>query len=276
MSGSKASSKGRQSAKPQARQGGQSSGRRSGQTGQQAARGATATGSPNGAGGARNGAGGARNGSRGGQGASRNGASGASATRTGSKRGVALAGADARSARNASAAPVKAGPAAPRTGWRRFLPTPRSMGWLPFTTFVLSVIGLADAGYQVYTHFSNTGLLGCSAKADSCVLVQSSQYAWIFGIPVAVYGAAFFAFMVAICSPWGWRLTQPLVRYARLAAVVIGMIFVLYLIYREVISLGQICEYCTSVHVITFLLFGLIVYEASAPGTAIPPAGTRS
>jgi uncharacterized membrane protein len=142
------------------------------------------------------------------------------------------------------------------------------MGWLPFVTFVLSVIGLADAGYQVYTHFTGTGLLGCSAKADACVLVQNSQYAWIFHIPVAVYGVVFFVFMVAICSPWGWRLPQPLVRYARLAAVVVAMIAVLYLIYREVVSLGQICPYCTSVHIITFLIFALIVYEESAPRTA--------
>ena len=37
------------------------------------------------------------------------------------------------------------------------------MGWLQFGTLVLSVIGLADAGYQVYTHFTGTGLLGCAA-----------------------------------------------------------------------------------------------------------------
>jgi len=149
------------------------------------------------------------------------------------------------------------------------------MGWLPFITFALSVIGLADAGYQVYTHFTGTGLLGCSAKADACVLVQNSQYAWIFHIPVAVYGVVFFVFMVAICSPWGWRLQQPLVRYARLGAVVVGMIFVLYLIYREIVSLGHICPYCTSVHIITFGIFALIVYEASAPRTVIPARAHR-
>ena len=152
---------------------------------------------------------------------------------------------------------------------------PRSMGWLPFTTWMLSILGLADAGYQVYTHFSGTGLLGCSASADACVLVQNSTYAWIFGIPVAVFGAAFFVFMVAICSPWAWRAAQPRIRQARLAAVVIGIIFVLYLVYREIISLGQICAYCTSVHVITFALFALIVYDASAPGKAVPAPAAR-
>jgi uncharacterized membrane protein len=54
--------------------------------------------------------------------------------------------------------------------------------------------------------------------------------------------------------------------------VVIGMMFVLYLVYREVISLGRICPYCTSVHIITFLLFALLVYDATGSRSAIQPA----
>jgi uncharacterized membrane protein len=146
------------------------------------------------------------------------------------------------------------------------------VGWLPWTALGLCVLGLADSGYQVYTHFTGTGLLGCSTKADACVLVQNSVYAWVFGVPVAVYGAVFFAFMTVICAPWAWRSGLRLIRPARTAAVVIGMIFVLYLIYRELISLGQICEYCTSVHIITFLLFGLLVYDATGTRPAARPA----
>ena len=149
------------------------------------------------------------------------------------------------------------------------------LGWLPVTTFVLSIIGLGDSGYQVYTHFSGTGLLGCSSNGDPCVLVQSSSYAWILGIPVAVLGAAFYVAMVVICSPPAWRSRWPAVGWVRLGGVVVGMIFVLYLIFREVVSLGQICPYCTSVHVITFVLFVLIVFGATGvvrtPATG-PPA----
>jgi uncharacterized membrane protein len=155
-------------------------------------------------------------------------------------------------------------------------PARRSVGWLPWTAFGLCVLGLADSGYQVYTHFSGTGLLGCSASTDACVLDQNSVYAWVFGIPVAVYGAAFFAFMIVVCSPWAWRSRLRLVHQVRTAAVVIGMIFVLYLIYRELISLGRICPYCTSVHIITFLLFGLLVYDATGSRNALPAAGSSA
>ena len=147
----------------------------------------------------------------------------------------------------------------------------RPLGWLPRTAFVLCLLGLADSGYQVYTHFTGSGLLGCSASTDACVLVQNSVYAWVFGVPVAVYGAAFFAFMVVICSPPAWRSGPRVVRQARTAAVVTGMVFVLYLIYRELISLGQLCEYCTSVHVITFALFALIVFQSAGPAPARVP-----
>jgi uncharacterized membrane protein len=47
------------------------------------------------------------------------------------------------------------------------------------------------------------------------------------------------------------------------------MLFVLYLIYTELFTLDAICLWCTTVHVITFLLFGLIVFSAAAGyGTA--------
>jgi uncharacterized membrane protein len=150
---------------------------------------------------------------------------------------------------------------------------PRAMGWLPFTTFMLTILGLADSAYQAYADLSGTGLVGCSARADPCVLDQHSPQAYVFGIPVAVLGVVFYAFMVAICSPQAWRSPLLAVRRARLAAVIVGIGFVLYLIYVELVELGHICPYCTSVHVITFVLFSLIVFQASAPG-ARSAAGT--
>jgi uncharacterized membrane protein len=144
------------------------------------------------------------------------------------------------------------------------------MGWLASTTLVLSVLGLVDAAYQTYTHYSGTGLMGCSGNGDPCVLVQHSSESIIFGIPVAVFGVAFFVFEVAICSPWAWRSQVPAIRQLRLASVVVGMCFVLYLMYAELIEIGRVCPYCTSVHIITFLLFSLIVFQAAVrPAEAV-------
>lgn len=140
------------------------------------------------------------------------------------------------------------------------------MGWLPFTALLLSALGFADSAYQAYADLTATGLLGCSAKADTCVVVQTSSYAYVFGIPVAVLGLVFYACMLVLCSPPAWRSRRPAVARLRLVSVIIGVLFVLYLIYCEIVRLGMICPYCTSVHIITFVLFGLIVFDAAAPG----------
>ena len=52
----------------------------------------------------------------------------------------------------------------------------------------------------------------------------------------------------------------------RLASTVVGIGFVLYLIYAELFIIGSICLYCTSVHVLTFVLFALTAFAAAAWG----------
>ena len=100
----------------------------------------------------------------------------------------------------------------------------------------------------------------------------NSLGSWHTGIRVAVLGAVFYAFMVAICSPWAWRSELPAVHRLRLAAVVTGIGFVLYLIYAKQVEAGEVCPYCTSVRIITFLLFSLIVFQASGAGGTLSGA----
>ena len=111
----------------------------------------------------------------------------------------------------------------------------------------------------------------------NCAKVTTSPESMIFGVfPVAVLGLAFYVFMVAVNSPWSWRPGMPLIRIARLAGVLTGIVFVLYLVYVELIQVNAICEYCTGVHVITFALFGLVMYSTAAHGLSGPGLAARS
>jgi uncharacterized membrane protein len=140
--------------------------------------------------------------------------------------------------------------------------TPR---WIQLTALVLSLAGLGVSIYLTIVHFGSKNFLICSANGTiDCEKVLTSSQAMVFGIfPVAVLGLAFYVFMVAINSPWAWRSPLPIIWWARLAGAVTGMGFVLYLIYAELIQIGNICLWCTSVHVITFLLFVLLVFTAT-------------
>src|SRR5712691_6670715 len=67
-------------------------------------------------------------------------------------------------------------------------------------------------------------------------------------------------------SQWAWRAARREIHLLRIASLVVGIGFVLYLLYPELFIIGCICLYCTSVHAITFVLFVLIVFASAAWG----------
>ena len=146
-------------------------------------------------------------------------------------------------------------------------PTTAVPVWFQLVTWILSLAGLGVSIYLTIAHFTESKLLGCSENGlVNCTKVTTSPQSYVFGIPVAVLGLAFFVAAVALMSPWAWRWGRREVGLIRLASVVVGMGFVLYLLYAELFIIGSICLYCTSVHAITFLLFMLTAFAAAAWG----------
>jgi uncharacterized membrane protein len=147
--------------------------------------------------------------------------------------------------------------------------------WLQITSTVLAVIGLAISAYETYAHFNGNHLLGCPSGAGgtfNCAAVITSSQSVVFNVfPVAVLGLAFYVFAVVIFSPWAWQfrgtglLTSRNVDIVRLGSVIVGMGFVMYLIYAE-FQIGSVCEYCSGVHLVTFLLFCITVVSAALWG----------
>jgi uncharacterized membrane protein len=140
--------------------------------------------------------------------------------------------------------------------------------WLQVVTFVLALAGLGVSIYETWAHFNGSRLFACSGNgSENCTAVITSPQSMVFGvIPVAILGLAFYVFVVAIMSPWAWRIQRREVGWLRLAAMVVGMGFVVYLIYAEIYLIGSWCLYCTSVHIITFLLFCVTVVSAAIWG----------
>jgi uncharacterized membrane protein len=167
-------------------------------------------------------------------------------------------------ASRANRQPVEAAPEAAR-------PTGPPL-WLQVVTLVLAIAGLGVSAYETWAHFNGSQLLGCPTGTGTfnCSAVITSPQSMVFGvIPVAILGLVFYVFVVAIMSPWAWRIQRREVGWLRLAAMVVGMGFVVYLINAE-LQIGSICEYCTGVHIITFLLFCITVVSAAIWGIDKP------
>lgn len=197
---------------------------------------------------------------------------------------VSAAPAARTAAKPATSPTAPAGPAArerpPEPG---FTPRPGPPFWLQAVSLALAVLGLAVSAYETYAHFNGSHLLGCSTKpgAWDCAAVITSSQSMVFGvIPVAVLGLLFYVLAVVILSPRAWsfqrlevrlgrrtlRIRRRQVGVLRLASMIVGMGFVLYLIYAELYQIQQVCEYCSGVHIITFLLFCITTFSAAIWG----------
>ena len=104
------------------------------------------------------------------------------------------------------------------------------------TTWMLSLAGLGVSIYLTIAHYNTAVTLACPATSTiNCEKVTTSPESIVFGIPVAVLGLAFYVFLAVVNSPWAWRITWPPLRWARVGSVVVGILFVLYLIYAETV-----------------------------------------
>jgi uncharacterized membrane protein len=104
---------------------------------------------------------------------------------------------------------------------------------------VLVVLGIGIAGYLVYVHYANIDPV-CNI-AHGCHKVQTSQYAKLAGIPVALLGLlGYVTLLGALLVP---RQGEAARTVAALVALV-GFGFSLYLTYRELFTIDAICQWC--------------------------------
>jgi len=150
--------------------------------------------------------------------------------------------------------------------------------WVQLVTLGLSIFGLGVSVYLTIEHFTGNKTLACSVNSVfNCGAVTTSSESMVFGVfPVAVLGLAFFTFMVPVNTPWVWRARRFgwEIGLLRLASTVVGVGFILYLIYVELVQVNAICEWCTSVHIATFLLFVTVSMAAAVWG--LPKRAVRT
>jgi uncharacterized membrane protein len=151
----------------------------------------------------------------------------------------------------------------------------RRLWWPPAIGLLLCGLGLGIAGYLTYEHYTGSTSLSCPAGGSTfidCLGVTTSVYSKIHGVPVAVLGLVFFAIMAVLQSPPAWRSGFWGIRIGRIVWSLVGVATALKLVYDELFRLDSICLWCTSVHVISLLLFILTVFgtAATAPVPAEP------
>jgi uncharacterized membrane protein len=133
---------------------------------------------------------------------------------------------------------------------------------------LLALIGVGVASYLAYVEMTHVEAI-CGPVGE-CNIVQSSSYAVLFSVPIAVWGLIDY---LAILGLWAGQrfLSGKTASWSALGLIllaVFGTLFSIYLTSLELFAIKAICLWCLSSAVITTLI--LILATKNIPDKALP------
>lgn len=120
----------------------------------------------------------------------------------------------------------------------------------------ISLVGFLDAVYLTTSHY--TGHITCSV-VSGCQEVLVSQYSEVFGIPLAILGAAYYLFILII-SLFYFDSQRKIFLKTLSYIPIIGFLISLYLIYLQLFVIHAICQYCMLSALTSTLIFILSIF----------------
>ena len=103
---------------------------------------------------------------------------------------------------------------------------------------VLAVLGLLISAYLTWTHFAGLAPI-CTGGGEGCETVQSSRYAVLLGVPVALLGLIAYSGLIISAALWGQAGI-----YLGFLISLVGTLFSAYLTYLEIFVIGALCQWC--------------------------------
>lgn len=130
-------------------------------------------------------------------------------------------------------------------------------GWSELVIPVASAAGMVVSVYLTWIHWSGSKAF-CAGVGD-CEAVNTSAYAEVAGIPVALLGFGMYLALFAL-SLYGRRAGPEMLSTVTLAVFGIslaGVLYSAYLTYIELAVLHAICPWCVTSALLVTLIFGV-------------------
>jgi uncharacterized membrane protein len=135
--------------------------------------------------------------------------------------------------------------------------------WIIYTYVTIAALGLIDATYLTINHYRDT-VPPCFI--GSCEQVLTSSYAAILGIPVAVFGVAYYLFILVCLVVYiesnhtSHEVRKNKIMTAILATTVIGFLMSLYFFDIQALVIHDFCQYCLGSALFSTLMFVMSGY----------------
>ncbi len=130
--------------------------------------------------------------------------------------------------------------------------------WLSAIFLVISLIGFLNATYLTAKYFLKTPI-NCYLSGG-CEKVTTSQYATVYGIPIALLGSIYYLIIFVLVFIYFDTKNQRALKFAAWLTF-IGLFVSLALLYLQFFVIKAICTYCVASAIDSILLFiiGLII-----------------
>jgi len=120
---------------------------------------------------------------------------------------------------------------------------------------ILSIAGLIDSLYLTWSHYNNI-IPPCESSSlfVDCGKVLTSRYSIVFGVPLALIGAIFYALEIVTLTIAFLMKKHP----ARIMAIILtagGFGASLYFVYLMVFVIGALCKYCLVSAILSTCIF---------------------
>lgn len=125
---------------------------------------------------------------------------------------------------------------------------------LVVVVLALAVLGFVDSSYLAVSHYFSIPL-PCSI-VNGCEKVTTSAYSTVFGIPLALFGAAYYLVIIVLAIAVLDAKKERLIRSILLVSG-IGFLVSLVLVYLQIFVLGALCMYCLISAIDSTLIFFL-------------------
>ena len=132
--------------------------------------------------------------------------------------------------------------------------------WLPRVFLILSMIGVADAGYLTAKHYLGVPV-ACSIF-EGCDKVLTSQYAVWWGVPMALIGIIYYLILLILTA--NFLFTGHMTRLKIAAGLTaLGLAASFWFVYLQLFVINAVCPYCIiSAAASTFLfIFGMYILK---------------
>ncbi len=138
--------------------------------------------------------------------------------------------------------------------------------WIILALVTVSFVGFLDATYLTASHYLDAPL-PCSIL-EGCEQVTNSEYAVVFGIPVAL-GGVFYYLSIFILSVAYLDIRNNKILYIIPPLTAIGFLASVWFVYLQLFIIKAICPYCMLSAATSTILFILGIFILKYTGKKI-------